>query len=95
VRGEQEIVTRATKLFGDLAYTRQPAAFDELTRYLGSEERLPQLKDTVPGTPEALHAAREIAAHVAGAPIEPDDVGENEIDAMRRWAEAQSSWTFR
>lgn len=95
VRGEEEIVTRATKLFGDLAYTRQPAAFDVLVEYLRSKERLPQLKDTVPGTPEALHAAHEIAEHAVGAPLAPDDVDETEIDTIRRWAEAQSSWSFR
>jgi hypothetical protein len=95
VRAEPEIVTRATVLFADLAYTRQPAAFDVLREYLHSEERLPQLKDTVPGAPEARYAATAFAQHAVGCPVSGDDVRDADVPTIRTWADAQTSWDLR
>lgn len=95
VRAEANIVTQSTLLFDDLAYTRQPAAFDELRRYLHSTERLPQLKDTVPGSPQGLSAARQFALHVEGCPVQGEDVSEGDLDSIRAWADAQSRWVLR
>jgi hypothetical protein len=94
VRRENDTVTRATLLFEDLAFTRQPAAFDLLREYLHSEERLPPLKDTGPGSPEALDAARQFALHAVGCPVQGEDVSTSDIPTVRAWADAQTRWTL-
>lgn len=95
VKNEPNIILRATKLFTDLAYTRQPAAFDALRDYLHSHGRLPQIKDSVPGTPEAVYAATLFAKHAEGCPITSEDVYEKDVATIRQWADVQASWRFR
>lgn len=95
VRGEPSIVLRATRLFADLAYTRQSLAFDALRLYLQSQNRLPQVKDTVPGDLESRYAAELFAKYAIGCPITAPDVYEKDIATIRRWADAQVSWKIR
>jgi hypothetical protein len=95
VRREDDTVTRSTLLFADLAFTRQPAAFDLLREFLHSEERLPPLKDTGPGSLEALDAARQFALHAVGCPVQGEDVSTSDIPTVRAWADAQTRWTPR
>jgi hypothetical protein len=57
VQNESDIVIRATILFGDLGYTRRSAAFTVLKTYMNSDQRLPAVKETVPGRIEACYAA--------------------------------------
>lgn len=95
VKNESDIILRATRLFADLAYTRQPLAFDALRDYLHSQERLPQIKASVPGTPEAVYAAALFAKHVEGSPVTSADVYEKDVAAIRQWADAQTTWIFR
>jgi len=92
---ERDLIVRTTQLFADLAYTRQPAAFDALRGYLRSDARLPQLKDTVPGASEALYAAAAIAGHVEGSPVAEKDLREEDVTTVRRWAESQRGWRIK
>jgi hypothetical protein len=95
VSAEADIVTRATILFDDLAFTRQPAAFDLLRTRLQSDARLPSLKPEGVGEPEALHAARHLLAHVDGGPFDPTALTEADLPAIRTWADAQTTWRLR
>ena len=94
VKAEPNLITRASQLFAELGYTRQPAAFDALRAYLTSMERTERIKDNVPGTPEALYAARQFALHVEGCPVS-GKVEEDDLPAIRSWADNQTSWTIR
>ncbi len=95
VEKEPDIVVRATKLFRDLAYTKQPHAFNLLRSFLHSKNRLPQLKDSVPGELEAKYAAAQFAEHVNGCPVLGPDVYEKDIQAIRNWADEQTVFEIR
>ena len=95
VQREKNIVIRATVLFDDLGYTHRSAAFDLLKKYVNSGERLPQIKDNVPGTLEASRAAAVFAKHVVGFPIQETDLNERETMQARSWINAQTSWQFK
>jgi len=95
VRAEPNLITRASQLFPELAYTRQQLAFDALRSYLPSMERTERIKDNVPGTPEGLYAARQFALHVEGCPVEGTHVDEEDLPAIREWADKQTTWTIR
>jgi len=95
VKTEPNLITRATQLFAELGYTRHPLAFDALRSYLGSMERMERIKDHVPGLPEGLYAAQQFALYVEGCPVTGEDVDEEDLPAIRDWAEAQKNWTIR
>jgi hypothetical protein len=95
VQSEPDVVVRATHLFQDLAYTKQPAAFDALRVYLRSNNRLPQLKETVPGRLEAIYAAALFAKLVEGCPVQGPDVRETDLEQIRAWAASQKNWKIR
>lgn len=95
VRSETDIVARATLLFGDLAYTRQQPAFDVLRSYLGSTERLPQVKESVKGELEARYAATLFAKFTANCPVQGPDVEETDIPRIRDWAAMQRKWSLK
>jgi hypothetical protein len=94
VRQERDIIVRATILFADLGYTRQPAAFDVLKEYLNSDARMPRIKDNVPGELEAARAAAEFARHIRGFPIQETDFSEAEVMEARAWVNSQTAWEF-
>lgn len=95
VENESDITIRATRLFADIAYMRQPLAFDALRSYLHSKARLPQVKDSVPGALEAIYAAELFAKYIEGCPIAGPDVYEKDIVPITQWADAQTIWEFR
>lgn len=92
---EQDIIIRATVLFYDLGYTRQPVAFDLLKRYLNSDKRLPQVKDTVPGRLEASYAAAVFSRYILGFPIQELDFNERQTLQARAWVNTKSSWQLK
>jgi hypothetical protein len=92
---ESNEVVRATRYLPDLAYTLQPRAFDALRNYLFSENRLPQLKDTVLGEPVARYAAQIFAEYVEDCPIQNKNIQESDIPVIRAWAVDQSYWKLR
>jgi hypothetical protein len=95
VRNERDIIVRASILFKDLGYTRQPGAFEALRGYLNSESRLPQIKSNVPGRLEAAYAATEFVRHVQGFPIQEPDPSEEQVLQARTWANAQKTFHIR
>lgn len=95
VMSENNIVVRATKLFKDLAYTKQQLVYNALRTYLHSKERLPELRVNTPGRPEAIYAAAMFAQHISGSPVTSTDLEEKDIATIRRWADAQLSWKIR
>jgi len=95
VQNETDLVVRATILLWDLAYTRQPVAFDVLKRYLNSDKRLPAVKPTVPGQLEACYAAVAFAKYVKGFPIQETDFSEQQVVQAREWVNVQTEWHFK
>lgn len=95
VREEQDIVVRATILFSDLGYTKRPAAFDVLKIYINSPQRLPAIKDTVPGILEASRAAAVFSKYISGFPIQETDFNERQTLEARAWVNAQTHWRFK
>jgi hypothetical protein len=91
----QDIVVRATILFKDLAYTRRPAAFDALRRYLNSDHRLPALRSNMKGRLEACYAAAVLAEHLENFPDKKTDFDESDLARVRTWANAQREWKIR
>jgi len=95
VKAERDPVLRPTQLFDDLAYTRRQEAFDALRGYLRSAERLPRVKDHVPGTREAVRAATQFALYAEGCPVAGDNVEEADLHRISVWADAQTRWVLR
>jgi hypothetical protein len=96
VRRESEIIVRATILLKDLAYTKQPSAFDTLKIYLNSAERLPQTKETAPGVLEASYAAALFSQYLEDFPMEESDYfGDAEVSQIRAWVNKQTEWRIK
>lgn len=95
VKNETDIVLRATLLFKDLGYTKQQLCYDALRSFLHSKERLPELKETLPGQLEALYAAKVIAGNVRDCPFSIDEINENNIDAFAIWADTLKGWNIK
>ena len=85
VRQERDIITRATILFFDLAYTLRRPAFEALAEFVFSDKRLPQLKATVPGRLEATYAAAAFARGVRDFPFQDPDLTEAQVMQAREW----------
>jgi hypothetical protein len=92
VEQEPDLVVRSG-LLRDLAYTRQPVALDHVRGYLERDDRLPPIKDTVPGTPAAVLAAQALADVLEGFPVEEPTPGD--LPRVREWVKAQSEWRLR
>lgn len=91
---EEDPVTRVTRLLKHLGYTHQPAAFEYIATYLDSEERLPRVKDTVPGTLCAQYAMDVLAQNLPGFPAKRDNIGAHtqaEIIRAREWMKSRGS----
>lgn len=95
VEGEEDIIVRATILFDDLGYTRQPRAFDALKVYINSDKRLPAIKDGVPGRLEAARAAAVFSKFIENFPIQETDFTEPETYEARVWVNKQTSWKIK
>lgn len=90
VEAESDPVVRVARLLRDLAYTRHPAAIAAIGKYLESEERLPQVKDTAPGAQYAQYAMEVLAENVPGFPVAKKGQGAYtlaDLAAAKRWAE--------
>lgn len=97
VQAEKSIVQRV-RHFDELVFTRQPEAVKLITRHLFSDERLPQLKPTVPGMPVALYALNALAKAIEGFPIasEPGlSYTEEQIATARKWVKEQKVLTLK
>lgn len=95
VAEEKDILVRATILFPDLAYTRQPTAFEALAGYVNSNERLPQFEPTIPGQLEAAYAAAMFARHVQGFPFSTPDPTEEQVEEARTWLESHKQFALK
>lgn len=94
VESHPDPVIRVTRLLGDIAYTRQPAAIQLLQRYLESDERLPSLKANAPGSRYCQYALDFLAQSIEDFPVESVGPGysEAEIDSARAWMRAQTQF---
>lgn len=95
VKTEEDIVIRSTRLFADLGFTRHYLALDCLREFLRSPERLPQVKETVLGRPEALYAAEVLCKHAENFPLPSCDIQESNLPVIVEWADMQKSWIIR
>jgi hypothetical protein len=95
VNQEKNIVVRASILLYDLGFTRRPAAFDTLKKYINSEERLPRIKDNVPGRQEASHAAAVFSKYIKDFPIIETDFNEQQTRQAREWVNSRTAWEFK
>ncbi len=87
---EPNHVSRSTILLERLAYTRHPKAYRYIGTFLNSDERLPQVKNNVPGTPVAQRAMDILVREVPGCPIGTDghvrySYTREEIAIVRDW----------
>ena len=92
VVAEPDPVIRVTRLLNDLAYIRQPQVIEILKRYLQIDERLPRIKETVPGTRYCQYALNLLAQILEGFPIRsvgPGGYSQSEIDNAREWMNTQ------
>jgi hypothetical protein len=95
IRKVSDYIVLGTKLFPDLAYTRQNEAFDALRTYVNSQERLPALKETVPGTPLAYYAASASASQLRNFPIAADNIDVSDLPQIRTWMNSQKIWQVK
>ncbi|OFZ45397.1 MAG: hypothetical protein A2504_09885 [Bdellovibrionales bacterium RIFOXYD12_FULL_39_22] len=95
IQQEQDIIVKVTFLLMDLAYTRRPEAYNVLRQYLNSYQRLPQVKETVPGRLAAAYVAAAFSKYLTGFPIIETDFSELQVAQARDWANAQTQWRFK
>ena len=97
VRGEKDVVIRVNRLFNDIAYTRNPAGVALLKEALFSEERLPPVKDNVPGTLIAQRALDLLAQVIEGFPVKSgaDSYSPEQLAAARQWMQSNSDLKIR
>ena len=95
VKSELDIVQRS-RLFDDLAWTRQQDSFNVLREYLHSQEHLPSTKDeSIPGTPEAAYAGRAFINHIKNCPVKSEFPNAKELPIIVKWADQQKEWQFK
>lgn len=90
VRREPSRVVQVTVLLEQLAYTHHPKAYRFIASFLDSDERLPAVKSTVPGTPVAQRAMDVLVRLVPGCPLQNEGVPRynytpEEIALVREW----------
>lgn len=87
IKSEQDDVTKIVFLLKDLAYTRQPAAIEEIVKYLKSEKRLPPVDKGAPEAKYSEYAIHMLSQIVKDFPVAFRDVGysDNEIQMARQW----------
>jgi hypothetical protein len=95
VEREKDIIVRATLLYKDVGYTRQQRAFDFLRSRLATDERLPRIDESIPGTPEALYVIQVFAERLANFPMNKMDFVDADIEPVRKWAANQMSWDIK
>ncbi|MFH0910900.1 MAG: hypothetical protein V1918_05290 [Planctomycetota bacterium] len=98
VESEKDEDRRVLRLLPDVGYIRQPAAIEYLKRYVYSEERLPRVKETAPGSPYAAYAIHVLCDALNNFPIRKDDgIGytDDELVLCRQWLAEQTQWDIR
>lgn len=88
VEQETNLVIRITVLLDDVAYTRQTEGVELLNRYLNSDERLPSVKDSAPGSLVCQRAAAVLAKMISDFPVRKDyyaDYSDRDIVECRQW----------
>lgn len=88
-------ITRVTYLLHHIGYIRQPEAIEVLKRYLNSDERLPRVKDTVPGSRYCQYALGLLTQIIEEFPVKRNDIGiysQSEIDQARKWMKNKKNW---
>ncbi len=87
-------VTRVTTLLRHIAYIRQSEAIKVLHRYLNSDERLPRVKETVPGARYSQYALDLLAQIIEGFPIKSvgPNYSQSEIELAREWMKNKDNW---
>ena len=93
VKDEEDITKRATELFADLAFTKQPKAFDVLRSYLKSTKRISRVKVGTPGTLEAKRAAEHFLTYIENFP--DIIVNESTLPKIIMWADRQTKWLIK
>ena len=97
VESEDSDVERVTRLLHHLAYIRQPEVIPVLQRYLESDERLPPVKETAPGTRFAQYSLGILIQIVAGFPVVhkwPGSYSESELATAQKWMREQKGFEF-
>jgi hypothetical protein len=96
VESEPNDILRVTRLLGDIAYMRQPAGVELLKKYLNSEQRLPAVKSTVPGSTFSQYALDFLAQIIQDFPIQSKGIGYTgaEIAAARSWFRSHTTYTI-
>lgn len=88
VEREKDAGIRVSTLLRHLGYTRQPAAFEYIAKYLDSEGRVPPVKRNDPGTLYAQYAMDVLAYNLPGFPAKKENIGGHtraEMDQARAW----------
>jgi hypothetical protein len=84
----------AFNMYHDIAYIRQPEAIDFLMRYVFSDERLEQLKPSIPGEPVASYVIDILADCLQDFPVKSGGrhYKPEEIELCRKWMSEQKEW---
>jgi len=91
VEAESDPGYRVTSLLRRLGYIRHPAAFAAIAKYLESEERLPRVKDNVPGAEFAQYAMEVLAESVPDFPVPRKYLAytQEDIQQARVWMDSR------
>jgi hypothetical protein len=97
-QSEKDVVTKVARLLNHLAFTRQPEVIPVLQQYLDMEDRLPSVKETIPGLPYWQYALNVTALTIEGFPVKykwTPGYSEEEVEIAREWMNEQKSFRFR
>lgn len=96
VESEADVVLRVTRLLSDVAYLRQIEGVKLLQKYLESEDRLPRVKDNVPGTKYNQYALDFLTQSIENFPVKNQGLGYNdaEVQLARSWMRSHSDYNL-
>ncbi|MCF6298061.1 MAG: hypothetical protein L3J08_08805 [Flavobacteriaceae bacterium] len=89
------IIDRTTLLFKDLALVKDEKVVLLLQNYLKSNDRLPQLKPTLPSRPIASYAAKSLSVMLDGFPKYKNYNSKSAIETCRKWMKNQLKFKFK
>jgi len=94
---KEDVIEYEALLFNDISTVHQPQCTEFLVQYLNSDERMPELKPTLPGTPVASYAASALYQMLEGFP-EPTLFGfqaDEDVKRCREWVKQHKQFKFR
>ncbi len=96
IRDTPERIQAITRLLPQLQYIEQTSVVALLKEVLESDERLPQVKSTVKGTPVANYAAYTLGRMLQGFPVVKEEpvYSQAEIARCRTWLAKQRHYRF-